>query len=269
MNKYFISGIIILSTVLSHSCFAQVRDSLIQLTPEIGDTISIAERNYYELYPNIQGFQSAIVYFRNDTIAVSRITYLDENGTQKDSTLTNRGYYIESLRTHIRQVENENLANSNSDTEIIVFPKNGKEISGNLLAVRQSSILLYNHDCNDEEIGINCVNKFNGWDIQKVIIPGKSNVVLGVGIGLLIGTAVVVTGIIIADQPSDMPAINQEWSSTFNFIGVAIAAAGTIIGIVTSTPDKTIEPFSEDDIKGLSVYSRYSYGEPDELKKIK
>jgi len=41
---------------------------------------------------------------------------------------------------------------------------------------------------------------------------------------------------------------------------------GTIIGIISSTPDEVIEPFSGYDIKGLSIYSRYPVEEPEELK---
>ena len=44
---------------------------------------------------------------------------------------------------------------------------------------------------------------------------------------------------------------------------------GVIYGSITSTPDITIQPFSEDNIKELSQYSVYPDGEPEELKKIK
>jgi len=256
----------------SLTSLAQESEKPFIVSPIIGDTLSLEERNYYNMFSTIENFQWAVFYLNPDSTVRAEVTYL------RDGILSDTVVYIdkkvESLRLYINARNDpgsivQPRADNYKGSEIIVLRKNGTETSGNLLAVRQSSILLYNEDCNDEPIDINCVNKFNSSDIRKVIIPGQSNVGWGVGIGILLGTAVAVTGIILGNESTDPLNEGMTIGITFFSVGAAIAAAGIIIGIVTSTPDKIIEPFSEDDIKGLSVYSRYPQGEPEDLKFFK
>jgi hypothetical protein len=265
----------LLVSIISFNCVpthSQDSNAPFVVSPFIGDTLSLEERSYYNMFSTIENFQWAVFYLNPDSTVRAEVTYL------RDGILSDTVVYIdkkvESLRLYINARNDPSSiiqprADNYKGSEIIVLGKNGTETSGNLLVVHPGSILLYNEGCNDEPIDINCVNKFNSSDIQKVIIPGQSNVGWGVGIGLLLGTAVAVTGIILGNESTDPLNEGMTIGITFFSIGVAIAATGTIIGIASSTPDKVIEPFSEDDIKGLSVYSHYPYGEPEELKKIK
>lgn len=264
---YFVLGFIILS--LFTSSLAQENEKPFVVSPLIGDTLSLQERNYYNMFSNIENFQWAVFYLNPDSTLKAKVSYLNE-GILMD-TVVHFVKSLEYLRDYIKACNKpgsiyQPRVDDYKGAEIIVSGKNGTEAYGKLVAVRQSSILQYNQDCYDEVIDINCVNKFNGSDIQKVVIPGQSNVGWGVAIGLLLGTAVAAIG-----SAGTYESYEEGMSSGISFLslGFAIAAAGTIIGIVTSTPDSVIEPFSEDDIKGLSVYSRYPQGEPDELKKIK
>jgi hypothetical protein len=224
------------------------------------------------MFSTIENFQWAVFYLNPDSTVRAEVTYL------RDGILSDTVVYInkkvESLRIFINARNDpgsivQQRADNYKGSEIIVLRKNGTETSGNLLVVRQSSILLYNEDCNNGPIDISCVNEFNSSDIRKVIIPGESNVGLGVGIGLLLGTALAVTGIMLGNESSDPLNEGMTIGITLFAVGVTIAAAGIIIGIASSTLDKIIEPFSEDDIKGLSLYSRYPQGEPEELKFFK
>ncbi len=257
---------------ISNPCSAQEKVKPFIVSPLIGDTLSVEERNYYNMFSTIENFQWAVFFLNPDSTVRAEVTYL------RDRILSDTVVYIdkkvESLRLFInaRNDPGSNVQQREDNykgSEIIVLRKNGTETSGKLLVVRQSSILLYNEDCIDEPIDINCVNEFNNSDIRKVIVQGESNVGWGVGIGLLLGTAVAVTGIIVGNESTDPLNEGMTIGITLFSVGVAIAAAGIIIGIASSTPDKIIEPFSEDDIKGLSVYSRYPQGEPEELKFFK
>ena len=267
---YFLFTFVLLLN--SITLFAQESEKPFVVSPLIGDTLSIEERNYYNMFSTVENFQWAIFYLNPDSTVRAEVTYL-RDGTHSD-TVVYINKKVESLRIFINARNDprsivQQRADNYKGSEIIVLRKNGTETSGNLLVVRQSSILLYNEDCNDEPIDISCVNEFNSSDIRKVIIPGESNVGLGVGIGLLLGTALAVTGIMIGNESSDPLNEGMTIGITFFAVGVTIAAAGIIIGIASSTPDKIIEPFSEDDIKGLSVFSRYPQGEPEELKFFK
>lgn len=78
-------------------------------------------------------------------------------------------------------------------SEIKIIKLSGEEKQGELLAVRSNSILMYNPDCNQDNLVFpECVWKENESEISKVIIEGKSNIALGIGLGLL---ASVVAGI--------------------------------------------------------------------------
>lgn len=266
---YFLFVLIILLKCIPS--LSQESEKPIVLSPSIGDTLSLQERNYYNMFSTIENFQWAVFYLNPDSTVRSEVTYLI------DGILSDTVVYIDKKVEYLRLYINarndpgsivQQREDNYKGSEIIVLQKNGTETSGNLLSVRQGSILIYNQECDDEVIDSNCVDTFNSSEIRKVVISGQSNVGWGVGIGLLLGTAVAVTGIIVGNESSTLDE-GMTIGVTFFSIGVAIAAAGTIIGIASSTPDIVIEPFSEDDIKGLRVYSRYSQGEPDELKKNK
>ena len=104
--------------------------------------------------------------------------------------------------------------------------------------------------------------------VDKVVIEGNSNVFLGVMIGFLIGS-ITFTAIMASydDEKSLIPGI--EGGEVAVPVWLGIVALGTAIGIITSTPDEIIEPFSEEDLSGLSAYSKYPFEEPEDLRKIK
>ncbi|MCW9095033.1 MAG: hypothetical protein OQJ74_04230 [Ignavibacteriaceae bacterium] len=131
-------------------------------------------------------------------------------------------------------------------------------------------MLILKPDCNDDLKNPDCINQLETSEIDKLIIKGSSNLGWGIGLGLL--TSVVVAGVIYQanyHSSSFGPGIDEKTAVSIGVAAAGCVIIGTVIGILTSTPDEVIEPFSEYEISGLSTHSRYQSNEPNELKKIK
>ena len=151
--------------------------------------------------------------------------------------------------------------------EITIYQNNGMIISGELLSVRQNSLLLRNPQCDNDFENIECIDKINYTDIDRLVIKGSSYVALGVGLGI---AASAIAGVIIgvANSHSSMGFdINPHIGPILGASAILISL-GTAIGKHNSAPDKEFISFTEDDIKGLSAYSRYLYNEPEWLQKM-
>ena len=146
----------------------------------------------------------------------------------------------------------------------------GRETSGELLSVRKNSILLLNPECDKRLLNSNCINQVKTSEINKLVIEGNSNLGWGIGLGLLVSIFV---GAIIYqlnyESSSFGPGNVEEVANSISIATVCCLGIGACIGLLTSTPDEVIEPFSEDDIVGLRYYSRFPKEEPNRLKKIK
>ena len=254
---FFITVLIILNIIMSVFCAAQMRDSLIQLTPQIGDTISLSERNYYDLFPNIQRFEYAMIYIRDDTIAVSRITYLSENGEFVDTVFTNNVNYIGNLRAYIKQVDNEELVDSKS---VIVTTRDGVVIKGMLKSINQNYIIIIPDLLDDNKItGVNDNSMTLTSDkTQSIFIEGESYAFKGWILGTLIGAALGVgIGFTTEDDPSEQLF---SYTKEEKVIGLGLllgglgGTIGLVAGILSSTEDKTIEV---DEVNGFVELEEY------------
>jgi hypothetical protein len=112
-----------------------------------------------------------------------------------------------------------------------------------------------------------CVDKINKANIQKLVIKGNSNVWAGIGIGTALGLLSILFTVDFNPHPEGLFNFPEPRYSEGVTIGAVLGCiiAGGIIGALTSTPDEVIEPFSEYDISGLSVHSRYPRGMPQKL----
>lgn len=248
----------------------------------IGDTLSLSERNYFQLFPQIEGFQWAVFYLNPDSSLSANVKYISDKEFR--DTLINNYKSLKTLTYHINA--RNALGNGTLDTfhpvyegseykkgsEVCIYMNDGRETSGELLSVRENYLLLLNPMCDDRLLNPECINQLEAFDIDKIIIQGKSNLVLGIGLGIL---ASVVTAAIIYSSNYEsnswlagVAAANKS-KTPIIISSIGLVTLGTTIGILTSIPDKTIEPFSEDDIVGLRYHSRYPEREPDRLKKIK
>lgn len=271
-----IATAIILTSILSRFCFAQVRDSLIQLTPQIGDTIDLSERDYYKLYPNLEGFKYAMVYIRYDTVAVSKITCQNNNGSLTEIVITNKVVYLGNLRAHIRLIDNEKLTSLKRIEElkqieafgdisqltalVTVTTKDGYDYKGWLLSVKEDSIFII-PDTIITKSNLDIVNNyltFTSEDIQSVFIEGKNNAGSGFGTGVLIGAGIgVLSGLLVNAFFSEMGAEDNAVGSALLgglTFGLAGGVIGMIVGSATSGEDETIEINSAADLEQLKEY---------------
>jgi len=255
---YFLFAYVLLLNSLPF--LAQESEKPFSVSPLIGDTLSLEERDYYNLLPTINNFQWAVFYLNPDSTLNAKVVFR-EAGTIKDTLIIN----YRNLVSFINYLNIKSEPGTSS--KVTCYLINGNELRGNLLAVREKSLLIQNLGCEYNSYNEECVKLVRNSDIQKLkVTVDESNLIFWMGLGF--GVGCVIGGIIgKAVEPSNPYGLSIGFGALIG--GLVGLGAGAIVGSVTSTPDKVIEPFSEDDIKGLSVYSRYPYGEPKELKKFK
>lgn len=276
-HLFFTALVLTITNFLGTKALAQKDITPYFVNPLIGDTLTLEERDYYQLFPQIEGFQFAVFYLNPDSILNADVKYLVES--RSADTLIQSYRSLKSLNYHIsarNALENETLDTFHpvyespeykKGSEVCAYMNDGRETSGELLSVRKNSLLILNIDCNNDLLNPDCINQTNFAEIGKLVIQGNSNLGLGIGLGLL---ASVIVGTLVFQSYNDgsflwgYDAILPTILST-----VGLTTLGAAIGIATSTPDQEIKTFSKYEINGLSAYSRYKSNEPNELMKIK
>jgi len=90
--------------------------SLVKINNTVGDTIDAFERIQYNLFPNINNFISAQIFFINDTVYIAEINYHPADSVAKQFfKLTSRevekiSYCIENADTIRNQIANDEFA---------------------------------------------------------------------------------------------------------------------------------------------------------------
>jgi len=260
-----IFNFLLVSIILLNSFpfIAQESENPFNVSTLIGDTLSQEEKDYYNLLPIIDDFQFAIFYLNSDSLLDVKVFY-EKRSAVKDTLIKNYKSLI-NLRIYLFKVDIE-LAR-----KVEVYSINRNTLSGNLITISDSSALIFNEDCNGNIFDLKCMTRINNADINKLIIEGESDIglttlwgtLIGLGVGPLVGA---ISGAIYDDNDLSVSAGAYYGLVIGPIVGLC---GGLIYGALTSTPDIIIEPFSEDDIKGLSQYTIFPSGEPDELKKIK
>jgi len=129
---YFLFTFVLLLN--SITLFAQESEKPFVVSPLIGDTLSIEERNYYNMFSTIENFQWAVFYLNPDSTVRAEVTYLS------DAILRDTIVYIdkdvESLRFYINARNDPSSivqprADNYKGAEIVVLEKNGMETTGN------------------------------------------------------------------------------------------------------------------------------------------
>ncbi|MBT8379101.1 MAG: hypothetical protein KJN64_07715 [Ignavibacteria bacterium] len=281
-NIYFLILTLILILLKASVTSGQSNGTPIIVNPLIGDTLSLKERDYYILFPDIAGFQTAVFYLNPDSSLSADVKYTLD-GQQRDTLIKNYKN-LESLNYHIyaryaldhehpESAINIQPSDYRRGSQINIYNEGGELISGELLSVRENSLVILKPDCDEDLTNLDCITTAKNSEVNKLTIKGNSNLALGLGIGLL---ASLLAGAIIyaVNQPSSSNIFSNIGTTRENlrYIGISTGiclAAGVLIGILTSTPDEVVEPFTEDELEGLSSYSRYPLFEPGRLKKIK
>ena len=101
ISTLLLTGVVLITQI--HS-FAQTHDSLIQLYPGIGDTIFSFDREYFELFQTIDGFEYAVFYIRRDESLVSKVSYTSD-GILKDTIFKQPLSALDNARKSIDKIE--------------------------------------------------------------------------------------------------------------------------------------------------------------------
>ena len=281
-NIYFLSLILIFILFIAGITSGQNFRTPTIVNPLIGDTLSLEERDYYILFPDFGGFQSAVFYLNPDSSLNAEIKYLID-GRQRDTLIENYKN-LESLRYHIyaryaldhehpESAINIQPSDYRRGSQINIYGESGEVISGELLSVRVNSLVVLKPDCDEDLTNLDCITTAENSEVSKLIIKGNSNVALGVGVGLLVSliTGIAIYGSNYASSDRWLRGL-EAWDKSvapISIVTILSLGLGITLGVLTSTPDELIEPFTEEDMEGLSSYSRYPLFEPGRLKKIK
>ena len=183
-QKIYTIVIFLLFSTLNKDFYSQENNIPITVNNLIGDTLSKEERDYYKLFPQIEGFQSAVFYLNSDSILSAKVYYrkdglLTDTLVQNYRTLQNLNYHIyarDALEKGLPIGEFINQASGNEKgAEVSAYMNDGRETSGELLSVRANSILLFNSDCDKRLLKQECINQINANEINKLVIEGNSN----------------------------------------------------------------------------------------------
>jgi len=175
--------------LFSSFAYAQERDSLIQLYPGLRDTLDLFDRDYFELFQNIDGYEYAVFYIRNDEDLISKVTYYDD-GLLRDTVFVQRVSALLGARSRIQEIEKENQSKLEMETEAIVILKDERIIKGRLRMFSKKYIYIISE--NENETGGHALDYLEVplVKIDQIKILGSSKtwsyMAYGVAIGLLL-----------------------------------------------------------------------------------
>lgn len=236
--------------------FAQQQERPIVVSSLIGDTLDAMERDSYQLFPSLDGFQWAVFYLNSDSSLAAKVTLL-RDGVQGD-TIIKRTYMLYTLRDYI-PLREQAIKDSSQDkgSDNVLSLNNGKIIHGELLSVRDNAVVV-------EYGGITVIRSAEIW---KVIVLGESKILKGIDYGLLVGGVIMTGGYILWRAKSGFESLGCG----ITVIGLATLAllTGTVSGIAFSTRDLEVVSPEAQDLSSLKRLARYLKGEPAFLRKIK
>ncbi len=260
-----------LSIPILHS---QQKDSLIQLYPGLGDTLDSFDRNYFELFQNIEGFEYAVFYIRDNKYLVSNVTCTKE-GLSQDTVFVQNVSALGTARSRIEQIENENNKNIEMSRECIVVTNSGTRFKAKLEMFSKKNLYLVS---NQHTLTVNPTElkfKLPIQNLDSLIFLAQSNVMGSVGWGALIGLAIGGgLGLLSGGDPKGFLVKTTEEAVIFwGVIGIVIGSViGLIAGLGSSSGDEIIEIDSQYDVLALKgdtkYYFRYDESIDQRFKKI-
>jgi hypothetical protein len=292
--------------------YAQDSDYVVVLSPRIGSVIDAAKRERYDLFPGIKGFDRAVFLQTPEKMYYARIMFIGPDGARRDTTvrftedtllvlaeriehfeeLKQNTYHIGERPAKIQVLERRfrpevAAAPPTQGTDVVVLLTTGQEIEGELVSVRDSSVLIATED---EDVpsalstGVKGILGIKDTMISHVTIEGNSNVLLGMGLGFLGGT--VAGGVIGANSYTPAPPPADFGGALAYAFGEPIAhggaiaggmligalvgtAAGAAVGAATSKSDIDVNLDVPAEQSALKKLARYPDKEPEALKRIK
>ena len=268
MMKY-LRNISIALIIILNNILAQESDSLIQLYPDIGDTITYLDKTYFGLYNQISGFQNAIVCVRDGESLISHIRY-EENGELKDTILINDLSVLQSTREKIELLLQDYDQKLTEPYEVVIRTYNGNEYLGVLEGFSKN--YLYLKSDNNFLTGQSGEFKYKiaVQDIDEVTVKGKSDyltpILWGSGIGFVTGfLAPIGFGGLVSESLDEEYnpeiKITAEWIA-FTFVFAVIGAAiGAGIGWLSADNDENILFKTNHSVIRLKEYARYHFNQ--------
>jgi hypothetical protein len=250
-------ALLLIATILPQSM-----DKIIVLTPEYGDTIDVDEMRIIGLInlDKYNGFQHLVFYNRSDTVLITKITFLTENGEYKDSTILSNLQLLNNLRASLRQKELTYLDALNSRKSFSITTRTGEICTGVVANVNDSGLLLISRkSIVESEPEYNEVAKryLKKQDLSTVFIKGESKIGSGILMGALSGI-VIGAGIGLVDGDDTKGWIRFTagqkaiWGGlSFGLIGVLV---GLVAGAASSSSDEYILITDDYDLNILKEY---------------
>jgi hypothetical protein len=251
-------SITLLTLSLYKLSYSQNNEVPFVLSPFIGDTLDLTERNYYGLYQDFNGFHHAVISVSEDgTTLLTRISYSSE-GRLIDTLITQNVSYKGNLLALVRNVDNERNNNWQGAREITLTDINGNIYTGSFFDLEKDRLYITSARLADYSQVIKNYRIFNKGDVKSVFIPGGGlNMGSMVGYGFLFGAAMgAIRGFADGDDKSgSFRATAGEKALVWGILfGAAGAVVGLIISPMASTADKTITINTDEDFYGLARF---------------
>ena len=261
MKKIFTA--ILEAMLLLGISIAQEKEPIIT-SPIIGEKLDRVERNYFGLFPNINGFEEAVFYMNPDSSLMVEIWY--QFNSEIRDTIISRYASLKSFQEHLNQTiltimkSDEDLGKS-SIASIVTSDSN--KISGKLLEVSTNTITIFRYELNFREKSQ--MDSFGFYnidysDILEVKLVDVTNIapfiypIIGGILGVVIASAII--------EP------NNESLEEGRRSGYAIGAIGGLVGgglgfllsyaipINVFSETSFEPPFDDDDINELRNYTK-------------
>ena len=190
----------------------------------------------------------------------------------------------ENKKEQIKQKLNDYEQDDNVGAEVTLLFENRIEIKGELLSVRDiTMVICTEHSATENELANRTypINNVRNAEIQEIIIAGDSYVWTGIGYGAL-GGAVLLGIIVYATTPEDNNSkggyLKDEGifskggqTATGIILGALVGAiAGGVIGYTVFNDDVVLQEFPTGyDFSLLKPLARYPQEEPEYLRSIK
>jgi len=262
MKKY------ILITQLLFSAFVlpQGVDSLIQIYPGIGDTVDSFTSNYIGLFPEIEDFNYAVFYVRNNESLITKI-YTSPSDSSNEIILIRKLSSIDSLQYIIRQIDLINAELLNERRDFSLFTNDENYIEGEIEMFDENYIYVIAEGVRADHLS-RMKYRIPVKDISEINLEGSSNVLLGMCIG---GAAGAVIGLVVANsiknsaETNEANSVSNAASNCSSEFGASMAAGaafaaitlggflvGTLIGVTTSEDDEVFNFYNEKDVLKLT-----------------
>jgi hypothetical protein len=255
--------------ILSINSFSQKRDSLIQLYPGLGDTLDLFDRNYFELFQNIEGFEYAVFYIRNDEHLVSKVTYYLE-GSLRDTIFIQKLWALDNARQNIEQIEKENEKKYESPEEYIIETKNGSKYICEIEMFSKNNIYFRTEETSFTKLLNNSKFKMDYSNVETLILVGETNTWSCMGYGALIGLGIGLIAVVASSSGGDS---GGGFAAGLVILAIPFAAviggiAGLVAGLTYSTSDEVFPLDYQDDLLQLKNYAKYNFRYEESLEQI-